>query len=277
MDVAEADSAREAADAIEVPKEVPLPPLRQDRLAEAQVEEPDVGAPVPPARPSELSLQPRVGDVAPPAREPEGVSPRRETAHSSTHDRTQATPLAQNDPRNLFEKIFGGQDGAGQTRPAQDRRGQQLAYASPDSGGFNLFHGLTSGPSAVAPMGGGTAVYDISAHTVYLPNGRALEAHSGLGPYIDDPNHVHRRMQGPTPPAVYNLTLRESPFHGVQALRLTPVSGNVYGRSGLLAHTFMLGQRGDSNGCVSFRDYRAFLQAYMNGEVRRLVVVARRG
>jgi hypothetical protein len=36
----------------------------------------------------------------------------------------------------------------------------------------------------------------------------------------------------------------------------------------------MLGSKGDSNGCVSFRDYGAFLQAYKRGEVRRLVVVA---
>jgi hypothetical protein len=38
----------------------------------------------------------------------------------------------------------------------------------------------------------------------------------------------------------------------------------------------MLGQRGDSNGCVSFRNYRAFLEAYMRGEIRQLKVVASR-
>jgi hypothetical protein len=37
----------------------------------------------------------------------------------------------------------------------------------------------------------------------------------------------------------------------------------------------MLGPNGDSNGCVSFRDYNAFLQAYRNGEIKRLAVVAR--
>jgi hypothetical protein len=37
----------------------------------------------------------------------------------------------------------------------------------------------------------------------------------------------------------------------------------------------MLGPNGDSNGCVSFRDYNAFLQAYERGQVQRLVVVAR--
>ena len=46
------------------------------------------------------------------------------------------------------------------------------------------------------------------------------------------------------------------------------------GRAGLLAHSFMLGPNGQSNGCVSFRDYDAFLRAYMNHQVKQLVVVA---
>ncbi len=121
-----------------------------------------------------------------------------------------------------------------------------------------------------------TAVYDISAHTVYLPDGTRLEAHSGLGQLIDDPRFVHARNRGATPPHLYDLKPREQLFHGVQALRLTPVgSGDVYGRVGLLAHTYMLGRNGDSNGCVSFRDYKSFLAAYQRGEVRRLAVVER--
>jgi hypothetical protein len=36
----------------------------------------------------------------------------------------------------------------------------------------------------------------------------------------------------------------------------------------------MLGPYGASNGCVSFKDYNAFLDAYLHGEVKRLVVVA---
>uniref|UniRef100_UPI0013D0B5EC tlde1 domain-containing protein n=1 Tax=Acinetobacter baumannii TaxID=470 RepID=UPI0013D0B5EC len=64
--------------------------------------------------------------------------------------------------------------------------------------------------------------------------------------------------------------------HGVRALRLNPVGGSraIHGRAGLLAHTYMLGPRGDSNGCISFKDYNRFLQAYLRGEVRRLIVVA---
>jgi Tlde1 domain len=87
-----------------------------------------------------------------------------------------------------------------------------------------------------------TAVYDISAHTVYLPSGMRLEAHSGLGDRIDDPRFVDERDHGATPPGVYQLTLRESLFHGVQALRLNPIgSGFTFNRVGLLAHPYMLG------------------------------------
>ena len=121
-----------------------------------------------------------------------------------------------------------------------------------------------------------TAVYDISAKTIYLPNGSKLEAHSGLGSLKDDPRHVNEHGAGATPPAVYSLKLRESLFHGVQALRMTPVGRNatLFGRSGLLAHSYMLGPDGDSNGCVSIRDYDRFLNAFQNGEVKQLLVVA---
>jgi hypothetical protein len=79
---------------------------------------------------------------------------------------------------------------------------------------------------------------------------------------------VQERAKGATPPHVYELTMRESLFHGVQALRLNPVGdGGVYGRDGFLAHPYMLGPNGDSNGCVSVKDYEAFLRAYQNGQI----------
>jgi hypothetical protein len=121
-----------------------------------------------------------------------------------------------------------------------------------------------------------TAIYDISAHTVYLPDGMRLEAHSGLGDRIDDPRFVDERDHGATPPGVYQLTLRESLFHGVQALRLNPIGGGfTFNRVGLLAHPYMLGPNGDSNGCVSFKTYDVFLRAFQSGGVKRLAVVAR--
>jgi type VI secretion system (T6SS) effector TldE1-like protein len=158
----------------------------------------------------------------------------------------------------IFQKLFG--------KPAPVK----LAYAATDDGG------LGAGQTAGARYDQWTAVYDISAHTVYMPDGTQLEAHSGLGSWLDDPNHADEKMRGVTPPNVYNLQLREELFHGVRALRLIPQDEQkVFGRAGLLAHSFMLGANGDSNGCVSIRNYDAFLQAYLNHEVKRLVVVAR--
>jgi hypothetical protein len=160
--------------------------------------------------------------------------------------------------KGIFEKLFG--------KPAPTT----LAYAATDDAGL----------SATKTIGGRydryTAVYDISAHTVYMPDGTRLEAHSGLGSRLDDPSHPDERMHGVTPPNIYDLELREAPFHGVRALRMIPEDETkTFGRSGILAHTYMLGPNGDSNGCVSFRNYDAFLQAYLSHGIKRLAVVAR--
>ncbi|WP_035970908.1 DUF2778 domain-containing protein [Bradyrhizobium sp. WSM3983] len=145
----------------------------------------------------------------------------------------------------------------------------KLASLTPDSGLFGKAPDL-----AALGYDSRTAVYDIKAKALYLPSGVALEAHSGMGALMDDPDHVDQRMVGATPPATYDLKPREKLFHGVRALRLTPTDGtSALGRVGLLTHTYMLGPRGDSNGCVSIKDYDRFMKAYDNGEFNRLVVV----
>ncbi len=190
------------------------------------------------------------------------AAPRRSplVRHAALQDDAQASAAADAPAKkpSLFEWLFG--------KPAS----MTLAYASPDDG-------VASGPG-ITPgrYDQWTAVYDISAHTVYMPDGTKLEAHSGLGARLDDPRHADERMRGVTPPDVYDLSVRDGLFHGVRALRLTPVDETkVFGRSGLLAHTYMLGPRGDSNGCVSFKNYDAFLHAYLNHRIKRLAVVAR--
>jgi hypothetical protein len=180
-------------------------------------------------------------------------------------DRRTAPPTAPAANPTFFDKLFGA---------LPQPSGPVLAYAAPEDGVLGITRNLTSSPASRYDKF--TAVYDIAAHTVYLPNGTKLEAHSGLRERLDNPRYVNERMRGATPPNVYELRPRESLFHGVQALRLIPVGdGELYGRTGLLAHTFMLGPNGDSNGCVSFRNYNAFLQAYQNGEIKRLAVVTR--
>jgi hypothetical protein len=168
------------------------------------------------------------------------------------------TSTVRSDDRTLLQKLS---DLAGSIK---------LASLEPN------FDGLSHDGPDLAALGydNQTAVYDITAHAVYLPNGTKLEAHSGMGSLMDDPDHVSERMVGATPPAVYNLKPREHIFHGVEALRMTPEDNNAtLGRSGLLTHSYMLGPKGDSNGCVSIKRYEAFLKAYKNGEFTRLVVV----
>jgi hypothetical protein len=178
--------------------------------------------------------------------------------------------IASNEKPSMVEKLWG----------KQPSHGSLLSYASADAS----ITGSLPDTRAQNPMLGGsppydkqTAVYDISAKMVYLPDGTRLEAHSGLGSKLDDARYSHVRMQGVTPPHIYELTPREALFHGVPALRLNPIGGEqkIFGRSGLLAHTYMLGPNGDSNGCVSFKDYYAFLNAYRNQGIRRLAVLAR--
>ena len=185
--------------------------------------------------------------------------------------------IASNEKQSMVEKLWG------KPQP-QSHSPSLLSFASADANVTGSLGSGNPGPTQNPALAGNTprydqstAVYDISAHTVYLPDGSRLEAHSGLGSKLDDPKYVHVRMHGATPPHLYDLTPRESLFHGVAALRLNPVGGEdaIFGRSGLLAHTYMLGPNGDSNGCVSFRDYNAFLNAYRNQGIKRLAVVTR--
>ena len=179
---------------------------------------------------------------------------------------------------------------AGEAKPQADETKLQKSVATAPNAApqdnrnfFQRLFGLSSQPSATTPSsvagyGARAAIYDISTHTVYMPNGERLEAHSGLGASFDDPRTIREKNRGVTPPNVYQLSLREQLFHGVPALRMNPVGdSSMYGRDGMLAHTYMLGARGDSNGCVSFRDYQRFLAAYRSGQVTHLVVVAHSG
>ena len=144
--------------------------------------------------------------------------------------------IASSDKPTMVEKLWG----------KQPSHGSLLSYASADAS----ITGSLPDTRAQNPMLGGsppydkqTAVYDIAAKKVYLPDGTKLEAHSGLGSKLDDVRYSHVRMQGVTPPHIYELTPREALFHGVPALRLTPIGGEdkIFGRDGLLAHTYMLG------------------------------------
>ncbi|WP_438747583.1 DUF2778 domain-containing protein [Pararhizobium sp. O133] len=160
---------------------------------------------------------------------------------------------------------------ADKTQADKARKPKELAYARPD------LPAMDDDEDDVQPTfrgKKGVAYYDISAGVVYMPNGEKLEAHSGIGKMRDNPAYVHVKMKGPTPPGTYKVTMRESLFHGVAAVRLTPTDGVApHGRVGLLAHSYLLRNRGDSHGCVAFANYPKFLKAFKRGEISHMVIV----
>jgi Tlde1 domain len=288
---------------IDVPEDVPAQPALSflDRFAAAS---PQGVAPAPvPEEPVKLAVAPKPEPLklaeAPKIKETVKETPKEPAREAAKVQLASASPAAQPDDapkgmgkfRDMAQRAKNAilSLGSGERQSITDKlwgkepsRNPVLAYASADASATVNVTGSIGREQN--PMLGGsppydrdTAVYDITAHMVYLPDGTKLEAHSGLGSYLDDPHSSRIRMRGVTPPHIYTLKPRESLFHGVAALRLTPVGGEdaIFGREGLLAHSFMLGPNGDSNGCVSFRDYNAFLNAYHSQGIRKLAVVAR--
>jgi hypothetical protein len=257
------------------------PPPEAPRIAEATRSAPatkaaDAAKLAEASRPKEAASRQPPAQVAmnvppPPVPQPVDTKPAARSGGASLHDmaeRARVAMMSLTSHSSIVDKLWG----------KRDSQGALLAYASADASVTDsIVHEQNPMHGGSPPYDRSTAVYDISAHMVYLPDGTKLEAHSGLGSRLDDPSSAAIRMRGVTPPHIYELKPREALFHGVPALRLNPIGGDnaIYGREGLLAHTYMLGPNGDSNGCVSFRDYYAFLNAYRNMGIRKLAVVAR--
>jgi hypothetical protein len=191
-----------------------------------------------------------------------------------------ALPLPMPRPDGIARQDIARQDiarpGVVRTTPVEP----QVASLPPQQkpGELGIFDKLFADPDraakAVLAANPKTVLYDITKKAVYMPDGEKLEAHSGFGQYMDDPESMHRKDVGVTPPNVYTVSFREKPFHGVRALRMKPVGGgNMYGRDGILAHSFLLGEAGASNGCISVRDYDKFLRAYEDGKFDQIIVL----
>jgi hypothetical protein len=239
QDSVQQDSAQQASAPPEEAQPAAAPEVQTAAAEESKPQTPPA-VPLPRSRPVEANLEP--SSVAPAT-----------TA-------SVAVASAQPDDRSWFQKLS----------DLLPSGGLKMASLGPDAGG------ISRGGPDLSKFGYDkqTAVYDITAHVVYMPNGVKLEAHSGMGRMMDDPEHVSEKMVGATPPTIYDLKPREHIFHGVEALRMLPEDNNAaLGRTGLLTHPYMLGPNGDSNGCVSIKNYDYFLAAYKNGEINRLVVV----
>ena len=244
--LAEAPKPKETQVALNVPKPAPSPRAE--------------------AKPTEA----KSSDTKAPDAKPARLGPGESLRDMAERAKAAVMSIASNERHSIVDKLWG--------KPG-DQHGSLLSYASADAGSITASIAQDQSPAhgGSPPYDRSTAVYDISAKMVYLPDGTTLEAHSGLGSELDDPGSAKIRMRGVTPPHIYELKPRETLFHGVPALRLNPIGGEdaIYGRSGLLAHSYMLGPNGDSNGCVSFKDYYAFLDAYKSKGIRKLAVLAR--
>jgi hypothetical protein len=267
----DAPTLAEAQKPIEAPKVAEAPkPAATSKLAEA----PKPKEIAPAAASTQVALNvppaPRTAEAKPADAKPAAKTPGASVRDMAQRAKAAVMSIASSEKQTIVEKLWG----------KQPSHGSLLSFASADA---SVTGSIPSNVNQNPMLGGSppydrqTAVYDVSAHMVYLPDGSRLEAHSGLGSMLDDPGSSRIRMRGVTPPHIYELTPREALFHGVPALRLNPIGGEdkIFGRSGLLAHTYMLGPNGDSNGCVSFRDYYAFLNAYRNQGIKRLAVLAR--
>jgi hypothetical protein len=255
----------------EMPDSIPLPTWRPQAEIDQRAEAPKVEAPKAKAPKVQASRAAKVQSQSSKANQVQTAdAPQVEISRAPVLSPRSSSPAAM----PSMEASRGMQSSPG--KPAKRSKAQaadMLAYAKPDSpagGGGGVFRNLFTKPS----MGSGVAIYDISAKTVYMPDGSRLEAHSGRGSMADQPRYANLKNVGPTPPHTYDLRLRESRFHGVEALRLIPVDGkNKYGRDGFLAHTYLLrGGRAESSGCVAFKDYARFLAAFKKGKIKRLVV-----
>src|ERR1700748_2800416 len=209
----EAPKLAEAPKIVEAPKLAEAPKAKDAAPAQLAL---NVPAPVVPAAP------PRTAEAKP--------SKLRDMAQRA---KAAVMSIASNEKPSMVEKLWG-----------KEPSHSLLAYASADASAITGSIGREQNPAmgGSAPYDRDTAVYDITAHTVYLPDGSKLETHFGLGDNMDDPASQQIRIRG------------------VPRRRPPPV---------------MLGSAGASNGCVSFRDYNAFLNAYRNQGIRKLAVVAR--
>ena len=176
--------------------------------------------------------------------------------------------IASNEKPSMVEKLWG----------KQPSHGALLSYASADASVTGSIPDTRAEPDAgrIAALRQATAVYDIAAKKVICPTAPSSRR---IRPRLENGRRALCACAdaGRAPPHIYELKPRKALFHGVPALRLTPIGGQdkIFGRDGLLAHTYMLGASGNSNGCVSFKDYYAFLNAYRNQGIRRLAVLAK--
>ncbi len=157
------------------------------------------------------------------------------------------------------------------TKPQKQEK-TQLAYAPPSGQTENIQRGLFGRLFGQAAHNK-TAIYDISAATVYLPSGEKLEAHSGIATCATIRAMLTRRCVALRHRALISFRCVKAYSTGSkQCVCSQPmVAIRTTATACWRTHTCCAGQ--DSNGCVVFKDYARFLRAFKRGEVNRMIVV----
>ena len=227
------------------------------KLTSSSISQSVTNAPVPPRRPAELRLS--AIQTAPQA------ALRRPVAANTTS----AVAPAVSDNRSLIEKMF-------DQRPASGPQasGPALAYAVPEGGVTGIARSVISGGQS--GYNRRTAIYDISAHTVYLPNGAT--AGGAFGSRRRDRTiraSCMKECAGRRHQMFTSLLRANSFFMGFKRCVSNPSARAIFSDAPDFWRILICScANGASNGCVSFKNYDAFLQAYQNGEIKHLAVVA---
>ncbi len=131
---------------------------------------------------------------------------------------------------------------------------------------------LAPKPPALNQFDRFTAVYDLMAHTVFLPDGSRLEAHSGLGPLGTIPPMSWKRTGARRRRMNMNSRCARACSTACRRCGSIPSAGRMRSMAapGCSPTPTCWGPDGDSNGCVSFKNYDAFLAAFQSGPSRSL-------
>ena len=254
--------------------------------------------PLPPSPPADLRARRRGGRAAAAA----PAERARPTDEPATPDSTPATDgetpsvarleaEARGDVRACSRNCSAGRD----ARPPR-RRSTTLAYAAPPpvsagvaprspgvatwaaAGGVgNFLRGLiVQHEPDLAFRRPCRRLRHLRPHRSICPTARGSRRIPASGRRATIPRKVNERMRGPTPPATYALSPREDSVprrrrpaadpDRQQRLSAAPACSPI---------PTCWGRTATSNGCVSFRDYDAFLRAFRSGEITKLVVVSR--
>lgn len=122
-------------------------------------------------------------------------------------------------------------------------------------------------------------VYEQSTGTIAIRNGDfetpLASGYAGRHDHLNDPQSDHLHSLGPLPKGEYEMEVKRHDRFASPAIRLTPVKGEMHGRSGFWIHgDNARGDRTASSGCPIFpKPVRELIATAIGAGYTRLSVV----